>query len=126
MFRGDYVILRYEFSNASRVAGQGPSLAHRNVRNGAEQTVFVTMKQEGELWKAVNVSRTKPKEGVFLRGTMKRSGEIVYGIESYFVQEGTGKAIEDAMLRNRQGVVVELVVAPDGKASIKTVRVKCE
>jgi len=123
MFRGDYVILRYEFCNASRIpwVGQQPSMVH----NKSEQTVYVTMKQEGELWKAVNFSLEKPKEAVFLRGVMKPYGaETVFGIESYFVQEGTGKAIEDAMRRNREGVIVELVVAPDGKASIKTVHVQ--
>ena len=118
LFRGDYVTLRYKFSNASSIPGS-------TIRNDeAGQTVFVTMEQDGELWKATGINRTKPKEGVFLRGTLKSYGrEIVYGIESYFVQEGTGKAIEEAMRRNRENVVVELVVAPDGKAAIKTVSV---
>ncbi|MCL2745252.1 MAG: GDYXXLXY domain-containing protein, partial [Planctomycetaceae bacterium] len=49
MFRGDYVILRYEFSNATGIPGQ----RFKMVNNRSEQTVFVTMKQEGELWKAV-------------------------------------------------------------------------
>jgi len=82
------------------------------------------MRQEGELWKATGFNQTRPTEGVFLRGTLKPNGTIVYGIESYFVQEGTGKAIEDAMRQNRESVVVELVVAPDGKASIKAVYVR--
>ena len=111
LFRGDYVVLRYEFSNA-RSVGFYDSLT-------SEQTVFVTMKQDGELWKATGSSRTRPKDGIFLRGIAKPNGVIEYGIESYFVQEGTGYAIERAMAR----VVVELVVAPDGKASIKAVQV---
>ena len=83
------------------------------------------MKQEGDLWKPVSILRTRPHEGIFLRGVLKpHSNEIVYGIESYFVQEGTGKAIEDAMRRGREGVVVELAVAPNGKTSIKTIHVR--
>lgn len=77
---------------------------------------------ENDVWKAERVIRHRPKDGIFLCGYMGPSGdEIRYGIESYFVQEGTGKAIEDAMRGNRKGVVVELMVAPNGKASIKTV-----
>jgi uncharacterized membrane-anchored protein len=118
LLRGDYVILRYEFSNASSIPGYYGN-------HETEETVFVAMQQKGDLWKPVSVSRTRPKEGVALRGVLKpHSNEIVYGIESYFVQEGTGKAIEDAMRRNRESVIVELTVAPNGKASIKTVHVQ--
>ena len=122
LFRGDYVILRYEFSNESTILGHG---ILNNFNSSTNRTVFVTMEQDGEIWKATGVSRTRPKEGVFLRGTLKPYGhEIVYGIESYFVQEGTGKAIENAMRRGSESsVVVELMVAPNGKAAIKTVRV---
>ena len=118
LFRGDYVILSYEFSNVSLIPG------YYNFTSG--QTVFVTMAQDGDLWKATGISRTRPKEGVFLRGVYRRN-RIEYGIESYFVQEGTGKPIEDAMRWNRReetSVIVELAVAPDGKVSIKTVQVQ--
>jgi uncharacterized membrane-anchored protein len=117
LFRGDYVILSYEFSDARAVGF--------NIEHTSEQTVFVTMRQEGELWRATGFSQTRPREGVFLRGVVKpHSRTIVYGIESYFVREGTGKAIEDVIRQNRESVVVELVVASDGKASIKAVHVQ--
>ncbi|MCL2119752.1 MAG: GDYXXLXY domain-containing protein, partial [Planctomycetaceae bacterium] len=120
LFRGDYVVLRYEFSNVKSLPGY-----YGFGKTASEQTVFVTMQQKGDLWKPVHVSRTRPKEGVALRGVLKPySSEIVYGIESYFVQEGTGKAIEDAMRRNRESVVVELTVAPNGKTSIQKVHVR--
>ena len=120
LFRGDYVILRYSFSRLNDLPGY-----YSVVNRGTDQTVFVTMQQEGDLWVATGVSRTRPREGVFLRGVLKsHGGDVVYGIESYFVQEGTGKAIEDAMRANRDSVTVELNVASDGKASIKTVHVQ--
>jgi uncharacterized membrane-anchored protein len=81
------------------------------------------MRQDGDLWKPVGFSPTRPKEGVFLRGTVKH-GRIEYGIEKYFVQEGTGKVIEDAMRRDRSSVIVELTVASNGKAAIKSVQVQ--
>jgi len=101
----------------------GESLGSFNNNSRSAQTVYVTMKQDGDLWKATGLSRTKPKSDVFLRGTM-RYNRIEYGTESYFVQEGTGKAIEDAMRRDRESVIVELVIAPDGKAAIKAVHVE--
>lgn len=117
LFRGDYVILRYEFSSLGSVPG-GNSI----VDGTKEQTVFVKMEQDGDVWAASGISRSRPKDGVFLRGTVNPYGnEIVYGIESYFVQEGTGKAIEDAMRIGENRVIVELNVAPNGKASIETV-----
>jgi uncharacterized membrane-anchored protein len=122
LFRGDYVTLRYEFSGADRIPGSHIVYNSINGYGTMSETVYVTMEQDGELWKAVGLSHTKPKDGVFLRGTRKPySNGIEYGIESYYVQEGTGKPIENAMRRDGKGVIVELVVAPDGKASIKTV-----
>ena len=119
LFRGDYVILRYPFSEIAN--------AH-SYRAGA--TVYVPMVQDGEIWKQNGVSTTKPKDGVFLRGNVKRSEsgnvEIVFGIESYFVQEGRGREIENAMRGNNgsSNVLVDLVVAPTGQTSIKNVRIK--
>ncbi|GHT32730.1 hypothetical protein FACS1894214_4650 [Planctomycetales bacterium] len=120
MFRGDYVTLRYPFSDSTDISGYA---VIRN--NPTEQTVFVSMQQDGELWKPTGISKSRPKDGVFLRGTVKPySRAVIYGIESYFVQEGTGKEIENAMRRASGTVVVELNVAPNGKAAVKTVRIK--
>ena len=120
LFRGDYVILLYEFSNARSIPGFNDFYS-----SASRQTVYVTMRQDGNLWKAARISQTKPEEGLFLRGVLhSHSNQIDFGIESYFVQEGTGKAIENAMRSNRESVIVELTVAPDGKTSIKTVHVR--
>jgi len=122
IFRGEYVNLYYDFSNAK-------SVGFHNVSQ-TEQKIFVMMEQEGEVWKATGSSQTQPKEGVFLRGVIKPNSHwIEYGIETYYIQEGTGKAIElenALQRRNRdgmRGIIVELVVASDGKASVKEVHV---
>jgi uncharacterized membrane-anchored protein len=124
MFRGDYVVLRYPFSGVGAI----PNSAVFQSAQQTERTVCVTMERDGELWKPTGISKDRPKDGVFLRGVIKPfHTEITYGIETYFVQEGTGKDIERAMRRSdKKSVVVELTVAPNGKASIKAVRVKNE
>ena len=42
-----------------------------------------------------------PASGVFIRGTSQSYGRVTYGIESYYVQEGTGHDYENAV-RNRR------------------------
>jgi uncharacterized membrane-anchored protein len=128
--RDNHVALLYDFSTVESIPG-GKEL----VRVKENQTVYVLLEQDGEFWKAVGVSLTQPKEGVYLRGVRKpyRSGYIEYGIESYYVQEGKGKEFEDVYGPRWRWyyadsvpalMTVELVVAPNGKAAIKDVRIK--
>ncbi|MDR0520749.1 MAG: GDYXXLXY domain-containing protein [Planctomycetaceae bacterium] len=125
IFRGDYVVLNYDFSVTGSVGmpDSGAFLQRQNIG-----TVYVSMKQEGDVWKAAGFSRKKPQEGIFLKGTY-RHGRITYGIESYYVQEGTGKVIEAAMRQQRRNgaggkpVIVELLVTPNGKAAIRDVKI---
>ena len=54
-------------------------------------------------------------------GTVKGYGysswvNVIYGIESYFVPEGKGRFIEDALRKRR--VTVELSLSPKGYASV--------
>lgn len=51
-----------------------------------------------------------------IRETKYRRLNVEYGIESYFVEEGKGKAIE--MMRNDQGLNVEVSLKKDGKGII--------
>ena len=48
-------------------------------------------------WRAEKVTVVKPASGPFLRGQMERYGSLKFGIESYFVQEGTGREYEQAI-----------------------------
>ncbi len=122
LFRGDYVILRYPFSTVRGIPG---SPGTDSLQDG--QTVYVSMVQDGELWQANGLHSSRPDAGTFLRGTLKKNlggGEIVYGIESYFVQEGKGRDLESAMRNRNSGIAVDLAVAPSGQVSIKTVRIR--
>ncbi|MGL4595727.1 MAG: GDYXXLXY domain-containing protein [Thermoguttaceae bacterium] len=139
LFRGDYVVLRYEFSRYDNISGQisDSNLRRRNYQFFADNNgrfVYVTFipsdnktaKANGEhLWRAESVSLEKPKDGVFLAGRLRMYGEIDFGIEAYYVQQGTGLELE-RNLRNGSGFagLVDIVVGPNGEAMIKTVRTR--
>ncbi len=95
LFRGDYVILRYEFS---RVPPQGIPGLRSTVRStdNQGQTVYVALvpEEDGKHWRASRVSLEKPTAGKFLRGQITGWNRIEFGIESYFVQEGEGLRYE--------------------------------
>lgn len=122
LFRGDYVILGYKFG-----AGQVP------VPQGTNQgdKVYVTLKETtpGQ-WEAVSASATyeQPVDTaqVVLKGIVdyvyQAPGEqpkasIRYGIETYFVPEGTGRELE-AKVRDKK-ISAVLAVGSSGDVAIK-------
>ncbi len=114
LFRGDYVILSYAFSRASAVDG---------AFSPAEgQTVYAVLTRDGNHWRAERFTYQKPTEGVFLRGKVLSGGRVEYGIESYFVQEGTGRKYEDAV-RSRT-LIAELRVTRDGTAALHALKIE--
>ena len=56
----------------------------------------------------------KPATGPFLKGQMERYGSLKFGIEAYYVQEGTGRRYEQA-IRDRK-LSTELRVTSSGQA----------
>jgi uncharacterized membrane-anchored protein len=91
MFRGDYVTLSYEISR-TRGANYQPG-----------QSVYVTLVPEpvGRHYRAGQFSTAPPTSGVFIKGTAEGYGRARYGIESYYVQEGTGHDYENAVRSRR-------------------------
>jgi uncharacterized membrane-anchored protein len=63
----------------------------------------------------------KPARGLFLKGQMERYGSLKFGIEAYYVQEGTGIRYEQA-IRDRQ-LSAELAVTSSGQAALKGLRI---
>lgn len=114
LFRGDYVILSYGFSRPNNVDGL------LNPQEG--RTVYAVMFRDGDHWRAERLTYEKPIDGVFLRGTVLSGGRVEYGIESYFVQEGTGRKYEDAV-RNRT-LIAELRVKRDGTAALHGLKIE--
>ena len=122
LLRGDYVILNYKIST---IAMNLFSPALTNTLPYGE-TVWVALAPRGEFHEIVraNLERFDPAAGeVLVRAKSKwwrdgrsgRAGEITveYGLERYFVREGTGNP--------RGKLTVQAVVPASGRASIKQV-----
>lgn len=124
LFRGDYVILSYKVSTAEDVPM--PETLTRN------EKVFVRLKNDvlGG-WQIASLSRTPETSAnddeiilqariasIIGRGRDKgRQIRLNYGIESYFVPERSGKALEKKV---RDGKISAIVaVDNDGRAAIK-------
>jgi len=100
--RGDYVTFRYKISRIPY-----KYFEYSDIRNG--DTVYIPLEQHDKYWTAVKgVREKKPSErkNLFIKGKVARGGlnefakhgfspssqiSIVYGIEEYFIPEGTGR-----------------------------------
>lgn len=120
-FRGDYVILGYEFSQMppGGIEGLTPETEHYGFREHQGRTVYVSLVREGDgkHLKAGKMSVHKPEEGPFLRGRLTGWNRITYGIEAFYLQEGRGREYEQAIFANR--LSAELAVMPDGRAALR-------
>lgn len=118
LFRGDYVRLRYEISRLDL-----DRLSQDNTDFKQNGLIFVSLKEEGDVWRVKNVSSQKPHKGIFLKGRIRwisnRQANVEYGIESYFVPEGKGLEIEKKAAQGEVKVVVS--VASSGQGILKKV-----
>lgn len=88
VFRGEYVRLRYDISSAKGVDSDKHDLN--------DKAVYVVLEQGEKYWNAVGVYFDKPQltgNQVFIRGRLNYSN-IKFGIETYYVEEGKGREIE--------------------------------
>jgi uncharacterized membrane-anchored protein len=120
-FRGDYVMLSYEFSRipSQGIEGLPQEPAQRNTREWLGRDVYVSLVPEtdGRHWRTEKISLRPPASGVYLRGVIADFGRLSFGIEAYYVQEGTGREYEEAILNRR--LSAELAVTEDGQAALR-------
>jgi uncharacterized membrane-anchored protein len=124
LFRGDYVILSYDFSQVSQEDIEGlPDKEHASWRKLEGRAVYVPLVPDsnGVHMRAGKATVLKPPTGLFLKGHMKRYGAMEFGIEAYYVQEGTGRRYEQA-IRDRQ-LSAELAVTSGGQAALRGLRI---
>ncbi len=120
VFRGEYVRLEYDIT---WVDSGGLDLG-----GNRQQDVYVVLEKGDKYWNAVGVYLDKPVltgGQVFIKGkagyfnNLKGEYHVSYGIESYYVEEGTGIGLQqaggfDARIRiDRFGnAVIEGIVVP--------------
>ena len=116
LFRGDYVILGYK-AGMLNLATLPSDLQHPSYG----QTVYVTLSTGGHFAVPSRVNRQRPRgDDLYLKGRIiSVSGKelrVAYGIESYFVPEGKGWALERARGKTLE---VQAVADKSGHAVIK-------
>lgn len=139
LFRGDYVILRYAFSSTSVRDIEGFPKDDPWNRVGlsvsqwmVDRPVYVVLEAGKDgTWYATKYSLHQPKEGVYLRGLADREWVVSwskeysiglrFGIEAYYLQEGTGKEYES--VRNSGRLRADVRVAPWGEARLTGLRI---
>jgi len=121
-FRGQYIRLRY-----SHVPNETSTLEGLTIG----QPVFLPLRKDNGYWRAAGpISLARP-EGVFLRGLVvgRRSVlnaslrteswcRVSWGIEEFFVEEGTGLLYERA-----EELKVTVKIGPSGLAIVRNVEV---
>jgi len=114
--RGDHVIFQYDISNVpSHLVGQ-------DVKMG--DSVYVLLTEQDPYWQATRVQKQKPTEELlFIKGTVRSPGKkttnIRYGIEQYFIPEGTGKGFS---FRDKESAA-EVAIDKYGNAVLKQIYV---
>ena len=120
LLRGDYVTLNYKISDLDRSLFV-PALPNAPTPG---QTVYVAMESQGQFYVPVRASLepiTAAGGWVVLRGQVQNRWanpgpqrvHVVYGLEQYFVREGTGAP--------RGKLTVHAAVPASGRATIKEV-----
>jgi uncharacterized membrane-anchored protein len=138
LFRGDYVHLNYTINTIKLDEVGGDDMFRRY------QRVYVVLKPGSRYWEPVSVHQSWPtaQSGfVIIKGAVesttdsawdsrtrssipRRGLNVRYGVEDYFVPEGTGRELE----ARRDGKRIDLRIAVDryGNAGIKAVLVDGE
>ena len=128
LFRGDYVALSYDISRLDVKTLAGDDIFH-----GGEDAFVTLQKQADGIWKASSISH-KPAlqaaDDVAIRANVQNADDptaqgptwvsLTYGVESYYVPQGTGHAIENEA---RHGELsADLAIDASGRAAIKALR----
>jgi uncharacterized membrane-anchored protein len=129
IFRGDYVTLGYGF-NLLRKSNTETDPNFDGFSPGSTAYVTMTPSPDGG-WTQSHVGSAYPSKvapgDVVIKGSVKQVWKsenpaesmvnVRYGIENYFVPEGTGRVLEDKVRAHKIEAIV--AVAADGTAALK-------
>jgi uncharacterized membrane-anchored protein len=128
LFRGDYVTLGYDVSTLNK--SNTPEGRIAELRAGSAAFVTLRPKADGG-WTVKDVAPAFPSQvaagDVVLKGRVgnawaqadgsEKTVSVRYGIETYFVPEGTGRALENQVRDHKIEAIV--AVGSDGTAALK-------
>lgn len=124
LFRGDYVILRYDISQIDPAVYKGQN----NLSFKEGDVVFVVLDTTHQFAQVQRVYKNPPAGEFYLKGRVSEVNpsliSVEYGIESYFIPEGKGWVIEQE--RNRGQVDVLAAVDKEGRTVIKKLLINGE
>lgn len=128
LFRGDFVRLQYEI-NSVRAESIDPAAAAAPSEQKRHEVMYTRLRPAGEgLYESAGTGTRRPSDGIFIRGRTEdqwRMGWrgaghtlVKYGIEQLFVEQGSGKAIEERRgARDGLQVPMEVEVAIGGSGT---------
>lgn len=122
VFRGDFVILGYDFSpwRLEKIEGLPRTPAFASNQSWEDVPVYVSLEEDpkSKHWRATRASVIRPASGVYLRGLYRPYGfpAIRAGIEAFYVEERSGHDYEKA-IRDKK-LFAEVAVAPSGAAKL--------
>jgi uncharacterized membrane-anchored protein len=110
LLQGDYAILDYEIARLPGYSDDTP----------VGEVVYVGLREHRGVWYSDGYffDEAPSRTDLYIRGVVDRPGHLDFGIDTYFVPEGTGRAIERG-----DDVKVVAVLDRNGRAVIKQVLV---
>lgn len=122
--RGDYVRFDYEVAQVPRqLCRDGVEAwfdeAQRYGRRWRDRRVYAALRlREAGTAEVVSLSDRQPSGGLFLRGRVEsisgNSVQVRYGVEAYFMEQGTARQFEDELRNEKLGVPVNALVSVGG------------
>ena len=120
--RGDYVRLDYDISEVTKEQCRDGALkmfapnGYVYSRQWRDTKVYALLKiNETGVAELVTVTDQKPADGLILRGRVEsvndHSLRFRYGIEAFFMQQGSAQKLEDTRRKDRPGVPLDMEVA---------------
>ncbi|WP_409288059.1 GDYXXLXY domain-containing protein [Peribacillus sp. SCS-37] len=128
LFRGDYVSLSYKAEEIP-VSLVKDNVLKRVRKSDGEFTVYVVLKEKNGVHEPVSVTLHKPKKSIYLKGRLsyisgsensKESVFVHYSLDRYFLQENTGRELEQASLK---GNLIAEVKVRNGYAILRDIRI---
>jgi len=104
LFRGDYVVLEYDFNRFGPGSVQGLSSSYDQdwfYNDVVGRDVYVSLTPMGDYHIASGAAVERPPAGPYLRGRMVSPYRLECGIEAYYVEEGEGRRLENLIRQRR-------------------------